>query len=83
MKKNQDKTPTDKHTIKGHTVEIRKIENREELWIDGVRRKFFVTKDGYNLHDAAYDKPYKSLREAVEHYLENAPNPTGHHNHER
>lgn len=80
MKKNYDTTPSEKHTIKGHTVEIRKRENKEELWIDGVRRKFFVNKNGYTLHEAAFDPPYKSLREAVEHYLEKYPKQeTGHH----
>lgn len=79
MKKNHDRTPIDKHTIKGHTVEIRRSEKKEELWIDGVRRKFFVNKDGYTLHDAAFDRPYKSLQEAVEHYLEKYPKQEGHH----
>ena len=79
MKKNNETTPSEKHTIKGRSVEIRRSENKEELWIDGVRRKFFVNKDGYTLHDAAFDPPYKSLREAVEHYLEKYPNQPDHH----
>ncbi|WP_262267495.1 hypothetical protein [Microvirga yunnanensis] len=61
---------TETHEIAGHTVEIRRIDHREELRIDGVRTKFFVTPDGYNLHDAAYDPPYKSLQEAVTAFLE-------------
>lgn len=79
MSKKHETTSSEKHTIKDHTVEIRKVEDKEELWIDGVRRKFFVNKDGYTLHDAAYDPPFKSLKEAVEDYLEKNPNQTHHH----
>lgn len=79
MKRNRDTTSSEKHTIKGHDVEIRKKQDTEELWIDGVRRKFFVNKNGYTLHDAAYDPPFKSLREAVESYLEKYPNPNPTH----
>ena len=82
MKKNYDKTASEKHKIKGHNVEIRRTENKEELWIDGVRRKFFVTEDGYNLHAAAYERPYKTLLEAVQNYLEKSPTELPHH-HER
>jgi hypothetical protein len=78
MKENNE-TTSEKYTTQGHSVEIRRNENKEELWIDGVRRKFFVNKDGYTLHEAAFDRPYKSLREAVEHYLEKYPNQTDHH----
>jgi hypothetical protein len=58
------------HEIAGHTVEIRRVDKREELRIDGVRTKFFVTPDGYNLDEAAYDRPYKSLVEAVKAFLQ-------------
>ncbi|MFM0124581.1 MULTISPECIES: hypothetical protein [Paraburkholderia] len=68
--KDKDYDPSiEKHEIAGHHVEIRKAP-REELRIDGVRKKFLVTKDGYNLDDAAYDKPHKTLLEAVTAFLE-------------
>lgn len=58
------------HQIAGHSVEIRTLEGREELRIDGVRTRFLVTDDGYNLADAAYDHPYKSLLDAVKGFLQ-------------
>jgi hypothetical protein len=68
MKKNEPDS-VDEHEIAGHHVEIRKTP-REELRIDGVRKNFFVTKDGYNLHDAPYARPTKTLLEAVKEFLE-------------
>jgi hypothetical protein len=65
MKKNEPDL-VDEHKIAGHFVEIRKTP-REELRIDGVRKNFFVTKDGYNLHDAPYAKPTKTLLDARPH----------------
>jgi hypothetical protein len=75
-KKNATATEVEKHSIEGHEVEIRKREGQEELWIDGVRRKFFVNEGGYNLNDAAYERPYKSLLEAVQSYLRKGPKQT-------
>jgi hypothetical protein len=69
MKKAPHDPSVEKHEIVGHHVEIRK-KPREELRIDGERKKFLVTEDGYNLADAAYDKPYKSLLDAVTAFLE-------------
>lgn len=71
-KKQSSKPSVVKHEISGHRVEIRKFEDKEQLWIDGVLRKFFVTPDGYNLRDDAYVSPHKSLIEAVESYLSTA-----------
>lgn len=66
--------PSDEnHKIDGHIVQIRKQGKVEQLWIDGIRRKFSVTKDGYNLHDYAYAPPKNSLIEAVRSYLEKTP----------
>jgi len=70
MKDSEYKANIETHHIAGHSVEIRRIQDREELRIDQVRTKFFRTDDGYNLHDAAYDRPYKSLLEAVKSFLE-------------
>lgn len=61
------------HTVEGHAVEIRKREDRDELWINGERRKFFVTPDGYTLHSDAYAPPQKTLMEAVKNYLRLKP----------
>ena len=78
------KKPTEpsgeKHTIEGHAVQIRKREDNEELWIDGTRRRFFLTQDGYTLHADAYARPQKSLLQAVKDYLRKRPN-TDHHHH--
>ena len=61
------------HRIEGHSVEIRRHEDREELWLDGERRKFFVTPDGYTLHADAYAPPARTLMEAVKNYLRLKP----------
>ncbi len=71
-KKQSSKPSVEKHEISSHRVEIRKDQGKEQLWIDGVQRKFFVTPDGYNLRDDAYVPPHKSLIEAVESYLSTA-----------
>lgn len=70
MNDSECKVHVETHQIAGHSVEIRSLEDREELRIDGVRTKFFVTDDGYNLNDAAFDRPYKSLLDAVKAFLE-------------
>lgn len=61
------------HELHGHVVAIREREGNEELWIDGERRKFFVTPDGYTLHADAYVRPQKTLLEAVKNYLSTKP----------
>ena len=63
----------EKHTVEDHSVEIRQREGNEELWIDGVRQRFFVTQDGYTLHADAYARPQKTLLEAVRNYLRKHP----------
>jgi len=70
MNGSEYKPNVETHQIAGHSVEIHRLEDREELRIDGVRTKFFVTEDGYNLDAAAYERPYKSLLEAVKAFLE-------------
>ncbi len=78
MNNSEYKENVETHRIAGHSVEIRRVDDREELRIDGHRTKFVVTEDGYNLHAAAYDRPYKSLLEAVRSFLER-----GHHEYEK
>jgi len=78
MNDSQSKANVETHQIAGHSVEIRRSDDREELRIDGVRTKFFKTEDGYNLDSAAYERPYKSLLAAVKAYLE-----SGQHEYER
>jgi hypothetical protein len=69
----------EKHSVEGRSVEIRKREGKEELWIDGVRRRFFVTEDGYTLHADAYAPPQKSLLQAAKVYLRKQPKPGHEH----
>ncbi len=77
-----EKHPAGTHTIDGHAVEIRKREDTEELWINGERRNFFVTDDGYTLHADAYAPPQKTLIEAVKKYLSLKPDIGHGHGHE-
>jgi hypothetical protein len=65
------------HQIAGHSVEIRRVPDHEELRIDGVRTKFAKTRGGYNLHAAAYKPPHKSLLEAVTSFLESGQRESG------
>lgn len=64
------KPSVEKQEIKGRSIQIRSLEGREDLWIDGVRRKFHQTERGYTLYDDAYSPPQKSLIHAVKAYLE-------------
>jgi hypothetical protein len=68
-KSKPDDRQVERHKIAGHSVEIRKRDDREELWIDGVRKRFFVTDSGYRLNDNAYAPPTRTLLEAVEGLL--------------
>ncbi len=58
------------HQFQDHVVRIVVRERHDELWIDGTRRKYFVTDDGFTLHDDAYAPPQKTLLEAVKCYCE-------------
>lgn len=64
---------TDRFEIHGHAVAILRRKDREELWIDGIRRRYIKTDEGYNLYDDAYEPPQKSLIDAVELYLHKYP----------
>lgn len=70
MENSESKGREGPHKIAGHSVEIKKLKDHEELRIDGVRTNFFATADGYNLNAAAYDRPHKSLLDAVKAFLE-------------
>ena len=70
MNKSEHKANVETHQIAGHSVEIRTLEDRQELRIDGVRTKFLVYQKGYNLAAAAFDRPYKSLLDAVKAFLQ-------------
>ena len=74
-KRQSNKSVVEKHEIAGRRVEIHKIEDKEQLWIDGVQHKYSVTPDGYNLHADAYVPPHNSLLEAVKSYLDAASQP--------
>lgn len=69
-KASSDEPRVEKHKVEGRTVEIRKRGDAEELWIDGVRHRFFVNADGYRLHENAYAPPTKTLLDAARAYLE-------------
>ena len=61
--------PIEKRKIANLAVEIHRRDGREELWIEGERRRFFRTDDGYTLFDDAYAPPQETLLEAAENYL--------------
>ncbi|MGQ0445039.1 MAG: hypothetical protein ACT4O2_07925 [Beijerinckiaceae bacterium] len=63
----------ERHQIEGHAVEIRKYPEKEELWIDGERRKFAANQHGYILFDNMFVPPHKTLLDAVKAYLEKHP----------
>lgn len=65
----------ERHDIHGHAVEIRKLTDHQELWIDGERRKFFAVESGYLLFDDVFRKPYPSLQDAVKAYFEHSASP--------
>ena len=57
--------------VGAHVIEVRSPSDPgEQLWIDGERRQFFVTSDGYRLMDDAYRPGAKTLLEAARKHLE-------------
>jgi hypothetical protein len=73
--KTSKKTEADEHDIEGHLVRIVSDSEREELWIDGVRRRFFKNSGGYVLFDSAYVPARELLVDAVRDYLSHAERP--------
>lgn len=65
-----DKPERSAFKVKGADVVITRLGDRETLQIDGRVTEFIRTKDGYRLKRDVFHKPAKSLREAVERYLE-------------
>lgn len=65
------------YEIGGRQVEIRRVEGREQVWIDGRRHKVLVSDDGYNLYGDAYSLPKPTLQEAIAEYLRKYPGGQG------
>lgn len=66
MVKKTETKPSEKcYEIEGHLISIIKKDEVEQLWIDGLRRKFYKNKAGYLLYDNAYVSPQTSLLDAV------------------
>lgn len=72
MPRKIQKERVSEHDIEGHSVRIVRGIDREELWIDGKRRRFFKNSGGYVLADNAYVPAEESLLEAVRLYLRQA-----------
>lgn len=60
------------HDVDGHSVQIVRGPDHEELWIDGTRRRFFKNSGGYVLAANAYVPARGSLLEAAKAYLSQA-----------
>ncbi len=50
----------------GHTVQIVEIDGNERLLVDGIRRAYVQSPNGYTLHQTRYTQPVKTLMEAGE-----------------
>ena len=59
--------------LRGHIIERRIVGDREELWIDGIRKRFLRSEQGYNLYDDAYRPPQPTLMEAARASFEQLP----------
>jgi hypothetical protein len=68
----KEKTEISEHDVDGHSVRIVRGLDREELWIDGTRRRFFKYPGGYVLADNAFVPPQETLLEAARDYLKQA-----------
>jgi len=65
----KQKAKVTEHEVGGHSVRIVQQPDREELWIDDTRRRFFKNEQGYVLFDKAYVPSHASLIDAVREYL--------------
>lgn len=54
----------------GHRIEIRTVDDEEELQIDGKRMKVLRSEDGYNLYEDAFVPPKPTLLDAAKAYIE-------------
>lgn len=68
--KKKAKPSTKKHEIAGHSIHIKKEGGAERLFIDGKQRKYIKNDAGYVLRDNIYEKPHKTLIEAVKIYCQ-------------
>jgi hypothetical protein len=72
VKKKESKPLIEKHGIAGHSIEIRKKRDVEQLLIDGIPHRFFMRDDGYVIYENAYGEPQKALIEAVKMHFQGA-----------
>ena len=70
--KRPQKAKIAEHDVEGRSVRILSGPDREELWIDGTRRRFFKTSGGYVLADNAYVPAHATLLEAARGYIKQA-----------
>jgi hypothetical protein len=56
-----------------HTIEILTRAGVAELWIDGVREKYHVSRRGYTLYSDSYSPPRRTLLEAATEHLSTKP----------
>lgn len=77
MVKKKESKPVEKHKIQGHSIQIRKEGNVEQLFVDGIPQRFYERNGSYVLYDNAYATPQKSLVEAVKIHLQGASKKSG------
>ena len=58
--------PVTEHKHGQHMIRIFDDGTRCQLWIDGKKRRFFQTEDGFNLFDQAYEQPHGTLLKAAQ-----------------
>ena len=73
--KKAEKITRKEFSLRGSAVVIIREGDRETLQINGRLVDFYHTVDGYLLKLDVFQKPAKTLREAVERYLEHEAAP--------
>lgn len=73
--KKTSKAKVSEYDIEGRSVRIVSGPDREKLWIDGKRRRFFTNSGGYVLLENAYVPSHASLLDAARGYLKQAEPP--------
>lgn len=68
-----EKPDLEEFKIRGAQVMIARLKDRETVTIDGRVAGYYRTPGGYLLKNDVYRHPAKTLREAVERYLEREP----------
>jgi methyl coenzyme M reductase subunit D len=69
-KRRTNKVEVERAEIAGHVIEIRTIEGKEQLSIDGLLRRILRGPDGYNLYDDAFVRPFPTVMDAAKSYIE-------------